>query len=152
MFVQEEPWLMLFVLFCFSVCVEPASAEDDYCVLFSHARAGTRGVRRSLITPSLAWPRFLTLHQFTPRLHRLPFAPARAIYGSALQWIGTQRSRWICECYSRWDSCGVMDVSTRPCGLHKRRCMCAPLILACVVCLPRDVSVNTHNTYASCCL
>lgn len=44
MFVQEEPWLMLFVLFCFSVCVEPASAEDNYCVLFSHTR--TRGHKR----------------------------------------------------------------------------------------------------------
>lgn len=74
-------------------------------------RAGTGGFRRSLITPSLPWPRFLTLHQFTPCLHLLPFAPTRAVYGSALQWISTQRSRWICKCYSRWNSCGVMDVS-----------------------------------------
>lgn len=134
------------MLFCFSVCVEPVSAEDKHCVLFVPARACTRGISRSLITLSLSLTPVPNPPSVFSLFASLALCPARAIYGSTLKRIG-EWSRRLCKCCNRWNSCGVMDVSAQTWGLHEHHCMCAPLIPARVFRLPRDISVNTHITH-----
>lgn len=141
---------MLFVLFCFSVCVEPVSAEGEDCVLFSYAGTDTHTLKRnqpiahhpvSTLTPVPDSPSVFS------RFASFALCPACEIYGSLLKWIGIQRSWRICKCFNRWNPCIAMDVSVQPCGLHEHHCtsVCArSRILAYVFRSPRDISVNTH--------
>lgn len=130
---------MLFVLFCFSVCVELVSAEDEDCVLFSYAGTNAHALKRnqpiahhpvSTLTPVADSPSVFSLFA------SFALCPACEIYGSVLKCIDIQRSRQICKCSNRWNPCSAMDVSVQTCGLHEHHCMSVSVhsrILACVL-------------------
>lgn len=135
---------MLFVLFGFSVCAEPESA-DQVCVLFSLITPSASALTPAPISPSAPslfvalWPSLPLFMKCGSTLYELP----KGDPGKAFRYP---------KCYNRWNSCRVMGVSVQTCSLRTDRCMSVlSFIAACVFVSspPHDTSVNTSLTHTA---